>query len=112
VGTIRPVTESPRITPTHSANGPCQGGQEFESCLTSLGRVRLADPDYAGLNERVGLGSKKEAHGLARTKGGVRLQSQAISGKVNGSRTVFSLVTFYHYRDSHLHPLTLCPAFD
>ena len=65
----------------------------MESCLTSLGRVSLAYPDYAGFNKAVGVGGKKQAHGLARGKGGVGLQSQAIRGEVNGSADVFSLVT-------------------
>jgi hypothetical protein len=75
-----------------------------------LGRVHLAYPDYARFNEAVGFGSKKEAHGLARDKGGVGLQSQAMRGEVNGSSEVFSLVTLYHKSHSHLDPLTLRPA--
>ena len=81
--------------------------QELESCLTSLGRVSPAYPDYAGFNEVVGVGGKKQAHGLARGKGGVRLQSQAVRGEVNRSADVFSLVTLYHNSHSHLDTLTL-----
>ena len=84
----------------------------MKSCLTSLGRVSLAYPDYARFNKAVGLGSKKEAHGLARGKGGVGLQSQAMRGKVNGSSEVFSLVALYNKSHSHLDPLTLRPAFN
>ena len=79
----------------------------MESCLTSLGRVSLAHPGYAGFNEAGGFGGKKEAYGLARGKGSVGLQSQAIRGEVNGSSEVFSLVTLYHKSNSHLDPLTL-----
>jgi hypothetical protein len=79
----------------------------LESCLTGLGRVRLAYPDYAGFNEAVGVGGKKQAHGLAWGKGGVGLQAQARRGEVNGSADVFSLVTLYHKRHSHLDTLTL-----
>ena len=77
------------------------------SCLTSLGRVSLTHPGYAGFSEAGGFGGKKETHGLARGKGCVRLQSQAIRGEVNGSSEVFSLVTFDHESNSHLDPLTL-----
>jgi len=84
----------------------------LESCLTSLGRVSLAYPDYAGFNKAVGVGSNKEAQGLARGKGGVGLQSQAIRGEVSGSADVFSLVTLNHKRHSHLDPLTLRRALN
>jgi hypothetical protein len=77
-----------------------------------LGRVSLAYPDYARFDEAVGFGCKKEAHGLARGKGGVRLQSQAIRGEANGSSEVFSLVTLYHKSHSHLDPLTLRRALN
>jgi hypothetical protein len=77
-----------------------------------LGRVSLAYPDYARFNEAVGFGSKKEAHGLARGKGGLGLQSQAMEGEVNGSSEVFSLVTLYHKSHSHLDPLTLRRALN
>jgi len=79
----------------------------LESCLTSLGRVRLTYPSYAGFNEVCGFGSKKEAHGLTWGKGGVGLQSHAIRGEVNGCREVLSLTTLYHQSDRHLDPLTL-----
>ena len=79
----------------------------MESCLTSLGRVSLAYPDYARFNDAGGFGSKKEAHGLAGGKGGVGLQSQAIRGEVHGRGEVFSLITLYHQSHSHSHPLTL-----
>jgi hypothetical protein len=62
------------------------------------------------LNAAVGFGSKNEAHGLARGKGGVGLQSHAMTGEINGSSEVFSLVTFYHKRHSYFDPLTLRPA--
>src|ERR1017187_341237 len=84
-----------------------KGVQELESCLTSLGRISLAHPGYAGSNEAGRFGGKKEAYGLARGKVCFRLQSQAISGEVNGSSEVFSLVTLYHESNSHLDPLTL-----
>jgi hypothetical protein len=90
-----------------SAHLRWKGIQELESYLTTLGRVSLAYPDYAGFNDVFGVGSKKEAHGLARGKGGVGLQSQAIRGEVNGSADVLSLVTFYHDSHSHLDTLTL-----
>jgi hypothetical protein len=77
-----------------------------------LGRVSLAYPDNARFNEAVGIGSEKEAHRLARGKGGVGLQSQAMRREVNGSREVFSLVTLYHKRHSHLDLLTLRPALN
>jgi hypothetical protein len=77
-----------------------------------LGRVSLAYPDYARFNEAVGFGGKKEAHGLARGKGGVGLQSQTIRGEVNGSGEVFSLVTLYHKSHSHLDPPTLRRALN
>jgi len=44
---------------------------------------------------------------LARGKGGVRLQSHAMTGEVNGSSEVFSLVTLYHKSHRYLDPLTL-----
>jgi len=72
-----------------------------------LGRVSLAHPSYAGFNEAGGFGGKKEAHRLARGKGYVRLQSQAIRGEVDGSSEVFSLVTLDHKSNSHLDALTL-----
>jgi hypothetical protein len=72
-----------------------------------LGRVSLAHPGYAGFNEAGGFGGKKEAYGLARGKGCFRLQSQAISGEVNGSSEVFSLVTLYQKSNSYLDSLTL-----
>jgi len=84
----------------------------LESRLAGLGRVSFAYPDYAGLNEEVGVGGKKQAHGLARGKGGVGLQSQAIRGEVNGSADVFSLVTLYHKRHSHLDTLALRRALN
>jgi hypothetical protein len=90
-----------------SAHWRWKGIQELESCLTSLGRVSLAYPDYAGFNKAGGFGSKKEAHGLARGKGGVGLQSQAVRGEVNRSSDVFSLVTLYHNSHSHLDTHTL-----
>jgi hypothetical protein len=90
-----------------SAHWRWKGIQELESRLAGLGRVGLAYPDYAGFNEEVGIGGKKQAHGLARGKGGVGLQSQAIGGEVNGSPDVFSLLTFDHHSHSHLNPLTL-----
>ena len=77
-----------------------------------MGRLSLAYPNYARFDEAVGFGSKKEAHGLARGKGGVGLQSQAMRGEVNGSSKVFSLVTLYHESHSHLDPLTLRPALN
>jgi hypothetical protein len=77
-----------------------------------LGRGSLAYPDYARFNEAGGFGSKKEAHGLARGKRGVGLQSQAMRGEVNGISEAFSLVTFYHKSHSHLEPLTLRPALN
>src|SRR5208282_1704927 len=40
----------------YSAHGPCEEVQEFESYLTSLGRVSLAYPDYARFNEAGGIG--------------------------------------------------------
>jgi len=95
-----------------SAHWRWKGIQELESCLTSLGRVSLAYPDYAGFNEAVGVGGKQQAHGLARGKGGVGLQAQAIGGEVNGSTDVFSLLTLYHKRHSHLNPLTLRRALN
>jgi hypothetical protein len=95
-----------------SAHWCWKGIQELESCLTSLGRVSLAYPDYAGFNEAVGVGGKQQAHGLARGKGGVGLQAQAIGGEVNGSTDVFSLLTLYHKRHSHLNPLTLRRALN
>ncbi|MGD0228541.1 MAG: hypothetical protein ABSF71_40090 [Terriglobia bacterium] len=70
-----------------------KAAQEFEPCLTSLGRISLPYPDYTRFNEAVRFGSKQEAYGLARGKGGVGLQPQAIRGKVNGSSEVFSRVT-------------------
>ena len=78
----------------------------MESCLTSLGRVSLAYPDYARFNDAGGFGSKKEAHGLAGGKGGVGLQSQAIRGEVNGVSEVFSLFTLYYQSHSYFDPLT------
>ncbi len=96
----------------YSAHGPCKEVQEFESYLTSLGRVSLAYPDYARFNEAGGIGSKKETHGLAWGKGGVGLQAQAMRGEVNGSSEVFSLVTLHHESHSHLDPLTLRPALN
>jgi len=84
----------------------------LESCLTNLGRVNLAYPDYAGFNEAVGVGGKKQAHGLAWGKDGVGLQAQTTRGAVNGSADVFSLVTRYHKRHSHLDPLTLHRALN
>ena len=75
-------------------------------------RVSLPYPDYARINEAIGIGSKKEAHGLARGKGGVGLQSHAMTGEVNGSSKVFSLVTLYHNSHSYLDPLTLRPALN
>jgi hypothetical protein len=95
-----------------SAHWPRKGIRELESCLTSLCRVILAYPDYARFNEAVGFGSKKEAHGLPRSKRGVGLQSQAIRGEVNRSSEVFSLVTLYHKSHSHLDPLTLRRAIN
>jgi len=96
----------------YSAHGPCKEVQEFESYLTSLGRVSLAYPDYARFNEAGGIGSKKEAHGLAWGKGAVGLQAQAMRGEVNGSSEVLSLVTLHHKSHSHLDPLTLRPALN
>ena len=84
----------------------------MESCLASLGGVSPADPDYAGFNEVLSVGGKKEAHGLARGKGGVGFQAQAIRGEINGSTEVFSLFTFYHDSHSHLDPFTLGRALD
>jgi hypothetical protein len=84
----------------------------LESCLASLGRVSLANPDYAGSNVAVGVGGKKQAHGLARGKGGVGLQAQAIRGEINGSTDEFSLVTFDHDSDSHLDSLSLRRALN
>ena len=83
------------------------GVKEFESCLTSFDRVSLTYPDYTRLDEAGGVGAKKEAHGLARSKGGVGLQSQARPGEVNGSSKVCSLVTLEYKNYSHLDTLTL-----
>jgi hypothetical protein len=96
----------------NSAHWPYKGVQEFESCPVSLGRVSLAYPDYARFNEAVGFGSKKEAHGLARGKGGLGLQSQAMRGEVNGSSEVFSLVTLYYKSHRYLDPFTLRPPLN
>jgi hypothetical protein len=74
--------------------------------------VSLAYPDYARFNEAGGFGSKKEAHGLARGKRSVGLQSQAMRGEVNGSSEEFSLVTLYHKSHSYLGPRTLRPALN
>ena len=84
----------------------------MESCLTSLGRVSLAYPDYASFSEAGGFGTKKEAHRLAWGKRYVGFQSQAIRGEVNGIGEVLSLVTFYHKNHSRLDPPTLRPALN
>jgi len=86
--------------------------QEFESCMTNLGRISLAYPDYARFNEAVGFGTKKEAHRLAQSKGGLGLQTQAIRREVNGISEVLSLVTLDHKCHSHLDPSTLRPALN
>ena len=82
----------------------------MESCLTSLGRVSLAYPDYARFNDTGGLGSKKEAHGLALGKGRSGLQTQAMRGEVNGGSEMFSFLTLYYKSHEYLDPFTLPPA--
>ena len=79
-----------------SAHGPWKEVQEFESCSTNLGLISLAYPDYARFNEAVGFGTKKEAHRLARGKGNFGLQTQAMSGEVNGSSEVFTRASRYY----------------
>jgi hypothetical protein len=79
--------------------------QELKPCLTSLSGVSFAHPGYTRSNEVGGFGGKKEAHGLARGKSGLGLQSQSIRGEVNRSAEVFSRVTLDHKRHSHLDPL-------
>ncbi len=95
----------------YSAHRLCKGIQEFESCLTSLGRVSRAYPNHVRFNEAGGLGGKEEAHGLARLEGGFGLQSQAMRGEVNGRSEVFSLVTLNRKSHRYLDPFTLRPAF-
>jgi hypothetical protein len=79
--------------------------QELKSCLTSLSRVSFAHPGDPRSNEVGGFGGKKEAHGLARGKGGMGFQSQSIRGEVKRGTEVFSLVTLDHESHSHLDAL-------
>jgi len=66
-----------------------------------------SDWDQIEITDHLHRNTQKEAYGLARGKGSVGLQSQAIRGEVNGSSEVFSLVTLDHKSNSHLDPLTL-----
>jgi hypothetical protein len=77
-----------------------------------LRRISLPYPDYPGIDEALGIGSKKQAHQLARGKGGIRSQSQAERGKVNSGSEVFSLVALDHESHSYSDTLTLHPALD
>jgi hypothetical protein len=75
-----------------------------------LRRIGLPYPDYARVNEAIGIGSKKQAHELARGKRDVGLQSHAMKGEINGSREVSGLVTLDHKRHRYADLLTLRPA--